>query len=256
MRIAREILGRIFALWAMIVFVSSMLIILLPIWILGLVKEPKRTIVVFKILRTWMDFFFFLTAIKRKITGKEHFKKGENYVVVCNHQSLMDVPLSSPGIPGANKTIAKIEMARIPLFGIAYKRGSVLVDRKSEESRRNSFLKMKEVLDMGLHMCIYPEGTRNKTNEPLQRFHDGAFKLAVGAQKKIIPAVILHTTKVLPSRKLFYFWPHDVEMHFLPAVAVEGKTVQAVKEEVFEVMKAEIIRRRDLTQRRKGARRS
>src|SRR3954452_21790805 len=112
MKIAREILGRIFALWAMIVFVSSMLIILLPIWILGLAKEPKRTIVVFKILRTWMDFFFFLTAIKRKITGKEHFKKSENYVVVCNHQSLMDVPLSRPGIPGANKTIAKIEMAR------------------------------------------------------------------------------------------------------------------------------------------------
>jgi len=184
MKIAREILGRIFALWAMIVFVSSMLIILLPIWILGLVKEPKRTIVVFKILRTWMDFFFFLTAIKRKITGKEHFKKGENYVVVCNHQSLMDVPLSSPGIPGANKTIAKIEMARIPLFGIAYKRGSVLVDRKSEESRRNSFLKMKEVLDIGLHMCIYPEGTRNKTNNRYNAFTTAHSNLQSALKRK------------------------------------------------------------------------
>ena len=242
MKIAREILARIFALWGIIVFAGTMLIILIPIWAMGLLAEPKRTIWVFKIFEVWMGLFFFLTGVRRIITGKQHFKKGENYIVVCNHSSFMDIPLSSPGIPGANKTIAKIEMARIPLFGIVYKRGSVLVDRKSEESRRTSFTKMKEVLDMGLHMCIYPEGTRNKTKEPLQRFHDGAFKLAVGTGKQIIPAVILHTTKVLP-RKVFYFWPHPVEMHFLPAVSVQGKTVQQLKEEVWELMKGEIVRR-------------
>ncbi|MFL5811508.1 MAG: lysophospholipid acyltransferase family protein [Flavisolibacter sp.] len=243
MKIFKEILARIFALWGIIVFAGTMLIIVIPIWALGLLPEPKRTIWVFKIFNVWMGLFFILTGVRRIITGKKNFKKGENYVVVCNHSSFMDIPLSSPGIPGANKTIAKIEMARIPLFGIVYKRGSVLVDRKSEESRRSSFIKMKEVLDMGLHMCIYPEGTRNKTKEPLQRFHDGAFKLAVGSGKKIIPAVILNTTKVLP-RKLFYFWPHPVEMHFLPAVAVEGKTVHQVKDEVFRLMKEEIVRRR------------
>src|SRR5687768_11898114 len=205
MNIAKEILARIFALWGMIVFITTMLVALLPIWLMGLLKEPKRTIYVFKIFRTWMDAFFLLTGVRRIITGKEHFKKGENYIVVCNHSSFMDIPLSSPGIPGANKTIAKIEMAKIPLFGIAYKRGSVLVDRKSEESRRNSFLKMKEVLEMGMHMCIYPEGTRNKTREPLQKFHDGAFKLATGTGKKIIPAIIRHTPKVLPLHKTFYF---------------------------------------------------
>ena len=103
---------------------------------------------------------------------------------------------------------------------------------------------MKSVLQMGLNMCIYPEGTRNKTSQPLQRFHDGAFKLAIGTGKKIIPAIILHTTKVLP-RKVFYFWPHPVEMHFLPALSVDGKTVQQLKEETFELMKREIVRRRE-----------
>jgi 1-acyl-sn-glycerol-3-phosphate acyltransferase len=104
---------------------------------------------------------------------------------------------------------------------------------------------MKEVLEMGLHMCIYPEGTRNKTKQPLQKFHDGAFKLAIGTRKKIIPAIIRHTTKVLPTDKTFYFWPHPVEMHFLPAVEVEGKTVKDLKEEVFSKMQTEIIRGRN-----------
>jgi len=246
MKIVREILGRIFALWAAILFVVSLLVVFIPIWLTAIWPEPKRTIQVFKILRVWMNFFFFLSGVRRIIKGRENFKKGENYIVVCNHNSFMDVPLSTPAIPGANKTIAKAEMAKIPLFGMIYKRGSVLVNRKNEESRRSSFAKMKAVLDMGLHMCIYPEGTRNKTSQPLQRFHDGAFKLAVETKKPIIPTLIFYTSRVLP-RKPFFFWPHKVEMHFLPAVPVENKTSQQLKEEVFIIMKDYLVNSGKLT---------
>lgn len=236
MKWIKEVLGRIFALWGLLIFTGSLIIVFVPIWITGLWPEPRRTVYVFRIFRVWMTFFFVLSGVRRIIKGRENFRKGENYVVVCNHNSFMDIPLSSPGIPGANKTIAKTEMAKIPLFGMIYTRGSVLVDRKSEESRRNSYIRMKEVLDMGLHMCIYPEGTRNKTKEPLQRFHDGAFRLAVESGKSIIPALIFHTARVLP-RKAFFFWPRPVEMHFLPPVAVTGKSTAVLKEEVFLIMK-------------------
>jgi 1-acyl-sn-glycerol-3-phosphate acyltransferase len=40
---------------------------------------------------------------------------------------------------------------------------------------------------------------------------------------------------VLP-RKTFFFWPTKVEMHFLPEIAVTGRTVQEVKKEAFETM--------------------
>ena len=236
MNFLKNILGRVFALWALLVFALSLLIVFIPIWITGLLPEPKKTIYVFKIFQIWMTFFFVLIGVRRVYKGRSNFKKREAYVVVCNHNSFMDVPLSSPGIPGPNKTIAKVEMSRIPLFGLIYKSGSVLVDRKSEESRRASYTKMKEVLEMGLHMCIYPEGTRNKTREPLQRFHDGAFRLATETGKPVIPAVIFCTTRVLPTDKKFFFWPHKVEMHFLPPISVAGKTSQQVKEEVFALM--------------------
>lgn len=235
MRVIKEILGRIFALWAFVIFTASLIVVSIPVWFTGIWQEPKRTINFFKIVQIWMNFFFTFCGVRRVIKGKDHFKKGQNYVVVCNHNSFMDVPVSVTAVP-PNKTIAKIEMAKIPVFGLIYRRGSVLVDRKNEESRRRSFLKMKSVLEMGLHMCIYPEGTRNKTSQPLQRFHDGAFKLAVETKKQIIPALIFHTNKVLP-RKAFFFWPHKIEMHFLPAVNVENKTSQQLKEEVFIIMK-------------------
>jgi 1-acyl-sn-glycerol-3-phosphate acyltransferase len=233
----KGILARIFALWGMLVFIVTMLLFYIPFLITDLWPEPKKTIYFIRLSRIWMKVFFTLICVRRKFKGKNNFRKNENYVVVCNHNSFMDVPLSYPGIPGTNKTIAKSEMAKIPLFGIVYRRGSVLVNRNSDESRKSSFLRMKQVLNWGLHMCIYPEGTRNKTTEPLQRFHDGAFRLAIESGKSILPSLIFNTAKVLP-RKIFYFWPHRVEMHFLEPVSPAGLTTEQLREKVFQVMKA------------------
>jgi 1-acyl-sn-glycerol-3-phosphate acyltransferase len=237
MNFIKNILGRIFALWAAIIFIVTMLIILIPLWVIGLWKEPKRSYIMHKIYRVWMNAFFLLTGLRLIIKGKQNFKQGKNYVIVYNHNSFMDVPVSVPFMPGANKTIAKIEMARIPLFGMVYKRGSVLVDRKREDSRKASYLQMREVLDMGLHMCIYPEGTRNKTAQPLQGFHDGAFRLSFESGKSILPALIFNTARVLP-RKIFFFWPAKIELHYLAPVSPKDfPSSEKLKEHVFNLMK-------------------
>jgi 1-acyl-sn-glycerol-3-phosphate acyltransferase len=96
---------------------------------------------------------------------------------------------------------------------------------------------MKKVLELGMHMCIYPEGTRNKTDKPLKEFHDGAFRLAIENSTSIIPTLIFNTKKVLPADKPFYFHPHKMEMHFLPAVKVEeGDNYELLKEKVYQIM--------------------
>jgi 1-acyl-sn-glycerol-3-phosphate acyltransferase len=184
-----------------------------------------------------MRIFLNLIACPLKVVGKEHFKKGETYIVVCNHNSLMDVPVTTPFVPGANKTIGKTSFKKVPVFGWVYMRGTVLVDRKSDESRKKSFEEMKQTLAQGLHMVIYPEGTRNRTNDPLKSFHDGAFRLAISTKKQIIPTVVFNTRKVLPVDKAFYLWPHKLEMHFLPPVSVEEETnSREVKDKVFKLM--------------------
>jgi 1-acyl-sn-glycerol-3-phosphate acyltransferase len=235
---AKNILGRLFAAWAALVFCITLLLVLLPIWAIGLWEEPRRSRLLQPIFQAWMVAFFTLTGVRRRYRGRKNFKKGQNYVVVCNHRSYLDPPLSTPGIPTANKTIAKSEMAKIPLFGMIYKRGSVLVNRKSEESRKGSYGKMRDVLvRLGLHMCIYPEGTRNRTTETLTRFHDGAFKLSVETGKAVIPALLFGSDQVLPNDKTFFYWPHKVSMHFLEPVSPEGKTSDQLRDEVFAIMK-------------------
>jgi 1-acyl-sn-glycerol-3-phosphate acyltransferase len=237
MKIIKEVLGRMFAVWAMIIFIITMLPVVLLMWMIGVMKEPERTAAFRRIAKAWMNVFFLLVGCRLKIKGKENFEKGKTYIIISNHNSMMDVPITTPFIPGANKTIAKIEMSSIPLFGLIYKRGSVLVDRKNKDSRRDSFRKMREVLDMGIHMCIYPEGTRNKTVLPLKEFHNGAFRLAVETGTPILPAIMFNTKKALPPGKGFFFWPTKFGIHFLPPVPVsDTDNYEELKLRMHELM--------------------
>ena len=88
-----------------------------------------------------------------------------------------------------------------------------------------------------MHMCIYPEGTRNRSAEPLKKFYDGAFKLATETNKSIIPVLIFNTKKALPINKTFYFLPHKLQMHFLPPIDTGGDNAEQLKQKVFAIMK-------------------
>ncbi len=96
---------------------------------------------------------------------------------------------------------------------------------------------MRKVLALGMHMCIYPEGTRNKTSLPLKTFHDGAFRLSFDTGKKIIPAIIKGTRQMLPHDKSFFFWPGKLELTFLPPIDPRSyKSASEMKELVFKLM--------------------
>lgn len=94
---------------------------------------------------------------------------------------------------------------------------------------------MKKVLTSGMHMCIYPEGTRNRSSKPLKDFYDGAFKLAVDTQKAIMPCVIIGTKQAMPIHKTFYLFPTKLSMHFLPPVDA-GSNDKMLKQQVYELM--------------------
>ncbi len=237
MKVLKNIFGRIWALWGLVSFVLTFLLIFIPSMIPYLMPDPKGQRFFINVSKIWMTVWLRLVGCPLKVKGKEHFKKATAYIVTCNHNSMLDIPISCPFIPGANKTIGKISFAKVPLFGWFYRKGAVLVDRKNEISRRRSFDEMKKVLEMGMHMSVYPEGTRNRTNEPLKKFYDGAFKLACTTNTAIIPAIIFNSKKALPVNKPFLFLPHRLHMHFLPPLEVNDQTTEQLKERVFAIMK-------------------
>ncbi len=244
MNIFKRIAGHIYFFVGMIIFVSTMLIALIPASIALYFPEPRRAKIIHPTYKIWMSVFLPLVGCFVRRKGKENFAKGENYIVVVNHNSLVDIPVSTPWIPGPNKTLAKVEMAKIPLFGIIYRAGSILVDRKEESSRKESFTRMQQTLKLGLHLCLYPEGTRNKSDAPLQPFYDGAFIAAIRAQKPIMPAVIFGTRDILPNKPKFWARPKTIRYHFLEPVPTKGLSMSdrhELKEKVYQIMEAYIL---------------
>ncbi len=241
MKFLKEIAGRLWAAWGLITFIITFSIVFLPSMLAYLIPDPKGTAYFIRLAKCWMSVWLFLVGCPLKVKGRENFEKGKTYIVTCNHNSIMDPPLSCPFIPGPNKTIAKDSYAKIPIFGWYYARGSVLINRNSEDSRRESYQKMRSVLEEGMHMSIYPEGTRNRTNAPLKKFYSGAFHLAEQSRHDIIPAVLFNTKKALPFGKPFYFLPKKLEIHFLQPVAVAGKTAAELKDEVYRIMQDYIV---------------
>lgn len=237
----KNIFGRIWALWGLITFLITFLIIFIPSMFSHTMNDPRGQKYFIAVSKIWMNVWLFLVGCPVKVTGKENFKPGTAYIVVFNHNALLDVPLSAPYVPGANKTIAKASFAKIPLFGLFYSKGSVLVDRNNDKSRTKSFESMKKVLALGMHMCIYPEGTRNRSAAPIKPFYDGAFKLALATKKEIIPCVIIGTKKAMPIHKKFFLLPVRLKMHFLPAVASTDIELKDLKEKVFNVMVEEYV---------------
>jgi 1-acyl-sn-glycerol-3-phosphate acyltransferase len=237
MNILKTIFARIWALWGLLSFVATFAIIFLPSMASYLftnhTKGQRYFIWVSKI---WMRSWLTLIGCRLKIYGLEHFASNQNFIVVFNHNSMLDIPLSCPFVPGANKTIGKSSLSTIPIFGQFYKRGAVLVNRSDEKSRRKSYEMMKAVLQQNMHMCVYPEGTRNRTDLLLKPFFDGAFKLSVDTRKEIIPCIISGTKEASPIHRSFYLWPTTLRMQFLPPIAPENCNIKELNQKVHQVM--------------------
>ena len=236
MKLLKSIIGRTLAFWALLMFATSMFVYMWFYIYCLLLREPNKTRWHRKMSQVWMGTFMILSGIRFSVRGKHHFDGLENAIVVCNHNSMLDIPVSFPFLPRANKTIAKKSLSKVPIFGWIYSIGTVLVDRNDSKSRQASFDQMKHVLNHGLDMLIYPEGTRNKTSAPLKSFYDGAFKLSIETQKPIVPVVLLNSKKMLPAKPIMYFKTGKIIMNILPAVYPQGHSIDSLKKTVYDIM--------------------
>ena len=48
----------------------------------------------------------------------------------------------------------------------------------------------------GISICIFPEGTRNKTKDTFLPFHEGSFKIAEKGNVPIIPMTIVNSAAI------------------------------------------------------------
>jgi 1-acyl-sn-glycerol-3-phosphate acyltransferase len=220
------------------------MIILFPVFIIPSLISKKGNKLSFKAIRLWSFLFSFFNRIIYKVEGKEHFKKGQNYVIISNHTSFLDTPAIPQAIDAPFKALAKKELTKIPIFGIIIKTITEVVDRSNPRSRQKSKDRLNEVLKNENSILVFPEGTMNRTDKPLQGFYDGAFRIAIDAQAPILPVVIKGAAKLMKPSS-FVMKPGKVYVKLLAPISTVGltqKELPQLKAEVVEKMQTELLK--------------
>ena len=176
-----------------------------------------------------------VAGIRVRREGLENIGPGTQYIFLSNHVSNLDPPVLLPAIPGMTSAFLKRELMKIPLLGTALRMGKfVPVSRgNSREEARRSVEAASDALRSGLHITIFPEGTRSPDGR-LQPFKKGAFFLAEGTGAPIIPVVIRGTERMMPKGTL-KIRPGEAVIRFLPPIRPQD---YASREELMEAVRA------------------
>ena len=175
-----------------------------------------------------------LVGFRYRIKGVEHIDPNQNYIAVCNHSNLADLMASGYGIQVPGKPLVKKELLKIPVFGQLFAMASVPVDRKDHDARKLSLERMKSELSQGISLIIFPEGTRNRTPQPLKDFYNGAFSLSLETGVPILP-VVFTNLRNLTTAKSMLIRPWIVEItHLKPVSPKDFTDVEALKNFVYK----------------------
>lgn len=241
------ILKKFYTIYAILLFVLLMLI-LFPFVIIASFLGPIRGgNIIYRICMLWGDLWFPLVGIFHKNIFESIHDKKKPYIFVSNHISFFDAATVVKTYRQPLRALGKEETAGIPVFGYIYKNAIVTVNRSSPEDRSRSVLKLKTVLQKGISILIFPEGTFNETGKPLKSFYDGAFRIAIETQTPIKPVLFLDAFSRMPYDQLFSLTPGRSRAVFMEEIPVQGLTTEdiaALKQEVYSRMEQQLLQYR------------
>ena len=196
--------------------------------------DKKRCVV--HTLSKWItDVIFGLPPfMKREVIGAENIDPKQAYVVVLNHNSMVDI-ICVYNLPLVFKWVSKKEVYRIPIVGrLLYAHGDIVINRASaKEAMQLVHERGKEWLAKGASVAIFPEGTRSKDGE-IHNFKAGAFLLAKDAGAPILPIVLNNTNKMMRKGWLMN-WRNHITIKILPPISAEEVAERSVKEVMADV---------------------
>lgn len=204
--------------WSLVLFFllgmifCIVLLLLLVVIITNLFKYTKKTkdnqiverympykIYQFIIIR-FCSFIKYLLRVKIKVKNDDIFPKGEKYLLVSNHQSLLDPVFYFAHTKDKSLFfLMKQEIKKIIIVGkLLRSSGYLYLNRENNREGLKVILKAIEEMKKGRNCGVYIEGTRSKDGNILP-FHDASLKMAYKTNAKIVVMIIDNSNKVFKS---------------------------------------------------------
>ena len=140
-------------------------------------------------------------------------KQGRPHIIMMNHRSYYDIPLSFAALPGSIRMLAKKEFFKVPIWGKGMKAAEFIsIDRNDHEQALKDLDEARILMQSGIILWLAPEGTRSRSGK-LQEFKKGGFMLALQTGAVIIPVGIRGSETILPPDTFDFVLGRKIEVY-------------------------------------------
>ena len=175
-------------------------------------------------------------------SGLEKIAPKKQYLVMCNHQSLLDILIVAARLPVLFRFLAKKELFGIPFMGWHMSLAKYIpVERASKTSRHRALMSIDEWLRKGSSILFFPEGTRSLDGE-IHDFRPAAFKIARDRGVTILPIVVDGPGTALPKNSLLLKKPTCFYLSALDPVEMKDVPAEKVNDVMHQVRESMIVR--------------
>jgi 1-acyl-sn-glycerol-3-phosphate acyltransferase len=170
---------------------------------------------------TWGRVLAWLTPVLVAVEGVENAHQERSYIVVCNHQSAVDILVVYGWLKLDLKWVIKQELRKVPAIGVGCEKvGHIFVERENPNHARQAIEEALDRLGKGIGILFFVEGTRSPDGKLLP-FKKGAFQTAIEQQLPLLPVTLIGTRDILPPKSLKPF-PGRARMIIHPAIETDG----------------------------------
>ncbi len=167
-------------------------------------------------LQRWGNRILKLIRIKYTLVNPKHIapKQGQPTIIMCNHSSLFDIPLSYHAFPNESiRMLAKHELFKVPFFGKSMvAAGFPRITRNNRRQAIQDLIIVEKMLRSGTVIWVAPEGRRSHDGK-LAPFKKGAFITAIKTHATIIPIGIRGANRILPAKSLRLNLGQEIEVY-------------------------------------------
>lgn len=215
--------------WILFWAILLTLILFLPIVVAALIG--KRGDAAFQGTQIYAWCILKACGIRLRVSGREHIRPGERYVILSNHASYFDPPALVLALGLQYRWVIKKELRKVPLFGLALETSrNLFIDRSKGSDALESIKQGVAQLPDGTSILLFPEGTRSWDGRLLP-FKRGGFVIARDGGLPILPVTIRGSHDRLPKGHAA-FSSGDIHIVIHPPVTVGDKSLETLMEEV------------------------
>lgn len=237
----KNIFRFVFAIWSWLLVALDTFVVCVLIVIFSPFDRDQR--LTYHIANFWGKFLIFANpSWKARVKGTRHIQKNKGYVLVANHTSMADI-VALYCMGKHFKWVAKSSLFKIPFFGWTMSLLNYIpLTRGEHGSVRDSFKECQKWLAKDISVLFFPEGTRSATGK-LGHFKNGAFKLAILAQKPIVPIVIKGVKEAIAKGQKTLSFRVNIDLKVLPEIPTAGlreENFSELRDQIWNLMNQEL----------------